>query len=186
MIGEAVPVLETTALGAAEMHAHREDLLDVYRDAYADKIGSPFFTEDRHWERLLAYGQREGFALTMGHLDGVGLVGYALGYPLPEGSRWWGGLLTDVAPELVAEDGHRTFALTYIMVRHAWRRHGFARSLHDRLMQTRPEERATLLVQPQNVAAVTAYRSWGWYKIGDLKPFADAPTYDAMLLDLKQ
>jgi ribosomal protein S18 acetylase RimI-like enzyme len=186
MMGGAVPTLETHLLDAAGMHARRDELLDVYRDAYADKIDSPFFTEERYWDRLVAYAERDGFALVTGDLDDEGLVGYALGYTLPEGSRWWGGLLTGVSPELVAEDGRRTFALTYIMVRQQWRRHGFARALHDALMSTRPEERATLLVQPANVAAVSAYRSWGWYKVGDLKPFDDAPTYDAMLFDLTQ
>jgi hypothetical protein len=35
-----------------------------------------------------------------------------------------------------------------------------------------------------NTAAHHAYRSWGWYKIGELQPFGDAPVFDAMVLDL--
>lgn len=31
---------------------------------------------------------------------------------------------------------------------------------------------------------LAAYRSWGWGKLGELKPFADSPTYDAMMRDL--
>jgi ABC-type multidrug transport system ATPase subunit len=80
--------------------------------------------------------------------------------------------------------GRRTFALTEIMVRANCRRQGYARKLHDLLLSNRRESRATLLVLPDNVPARTAYIKWGWRKLGGLKPFDDAPTYDAMLIDL--
>jgi GNAT superfamily N-acetyltransferase len=178
--------LDVRLTDAAGMEACRGELLDVYRDAYADKLGNPFFSEERYWERLEAYAQRTGFGLAMGYREGHGLVGYALGYTLPAGSQWWSGLLTRVDSSLVEEDGQRTFALNYIMVRRALRRQGIARQLHDALMKIRPEERATLLVMPGNVAASSAYAAWGWHKIGELQPFADAPIYDAMILDLRQ
>jgi hypothetical protein len=54
------------------------------------------------------------------------------------------------------------------------------------LTQGRAEERATLLVLPDNVPARSAYLSWGWYKLGELQPFADAPVYDAMMLELRR
>jgi hypothetical protein len=60
-----------------------------------------------------------------------------------------------------------------------------AKALHDRLLAGRREQRACLLVLPDNVAARSAYEAWGWYKIGDLRPFDDAPVYDAMLRDLR-
>jgi GNAT superfamily N-acetyltransferase len=91
----------------------------------------------------------------------------------------------EVNPALLVEDGSRTFALTEIMVRAAWRRRGYARGLHDALLANRSEERATLLVLPDNIPARTAYLSWNWYKLGDLRPFDDAPTYEAMVLDLR-
>lgn len=178
--------LDIRVTGAAGMHAHRQELLDVYRDAYADRISNPFFSEERYWQRLEAYGQRDGFGLALGYNGEDGLVGYALGYPLPAGSKWWGGLTTEVDPALLEEDGARTFALNYIMVRQAHRRRGIARHLHDGLMETRSERRATLLVLPENVAAVAAYREWGWRKIGELRPFEDAPLYDAMILNLER
>ncbi|GAA1364292.1 hypothetical protein GCM10009661_13820 [Catellatospora chokoriensis] len=70
------------------------------------------------------------------------------------------------------------------MVRQATRRRGIAKALHDALMASRTESRATLLVQPENVPASAAYATWGWYRIGQLKPFDDAPTHDALMLDL--
>jgi ribosomal protein S18 acetylase RimI-like enzyme len=108
-------------------------------------------------------------------------VGYALGYTLPNGSGWWRGLRSTASPDLLHETGRRTFALTEIMVREAWRRRGYARRLHDALLADRPEERATLLVLPENVPARSGYLAWGWYKLGELKPFEDSPVYDAMM-----
>ena len=66
------------------------------------------------------------------------------------------------------------------------RRRGYARALHDAMLRDRSEERAALLVLPDNVPARTAYRAWGWYQLGELQPFDDAPIYEAMLLELSR
>ncbi|WP_410677126.1 GNAT family N-acetyltransferase [Amycolatopsis sp. cmx-4-68] len=70
------------------------------------------------------------------------------------------------------------------MVLSTWRRRGYAKQLHDALLADRSEERATLLVKPDNVPARTAYLSWGWQLFGQLQPFADAPIYDALMIYL--
>jgi GNAT superfamily N-acetyltransferase len=168
---------------ARELVRHRDELLAVYAEIYADKLDDPFFSPERYWERVEAYASRDGYGLVLGRLDGQ-LIGYAMGLTLPAGSAWWRGLRTEVDPAFVVEDGHRTFALTYMMVRGPWRRRGYARALHDALLEGRTEERATLLVLPENVPARTAYDSWGWHEIGKLQPFADAPIYDALVRDL--
>ncbi len=165
------------------LHGQQGELLVVYEQIYAERLGDPFFSAPRYWQRLTAYGDRAGFALATGRIDGT-LVGYALGYTLPAGSGWWRGLRASVEPELLVEDGQRTFALTEIMVREEWRRRGYARRLHDALLAGRPERRAALLVLPDNEPARAAYATWGWYRVGPLQPFDDAPVYDAMLLDL--
>lgn len=176
--------LSVTSHGPAQLDTLRPVLLGVYQDVYADRLSDPFFSAPRYWERLQAYAAREGFAIVTAAL-GAENVGYALGYPLPPGSRWWQGLTTDVNQDELIENGSRTFALTEIMIRAPWRRRGYARALHDHLLAARTEKRATLLVHPTNAAAQAAYASWGWRKLGVLKPFADSPTYDAMLLPLK-
>jgi ribosomal protein S18 acetylase RimI-like enzyme len=178
------PELLVVRCEAAGLYEHRDDLLDVYAEVYADRLDDPFFSLPRYWERLDAYAKRKGFSLVIGSIDGK-IVGYALGYTLPEGSGWWQGLRGEIDPALLTEDGSRTFALTEIMVRADWRRLGHARRLHDSLLANRSEERATLLVLPDNIPARTAYLSWNWYKLGDLRPFDDAPTYEAMVLDLR-
>jgi ribosomal protein S18 acetylase RimI-like enzyme len=113
------------------------------------------------------------------------MIGYALGYPLPAGSRWWSGFKGEVDQDLLIETGHRTFAIDELMVRPRWRRRGYARALHDELLRNRPEDRATLFVRPGNIPARAAYLSWGWCKIGELRPFDDAPVFDAMVRELQ-
>jgi GNAT superfamily N-acetyltransferase len=175
--------LDVQRYDASGLTRYRDELLTVYTEVYTDKLSDPFFSPQRYWERLEAYASRDGYSLVLGRLDGE-LIGYAMGFTLPAGSSWWRGLRTAVDPALLTEDGHRTFAITYMMVRAPWRRRGYARALHDALIQGRAERRGALLVLPDNVAARTAYRSWGWYRVGELQPFADAPVYDAMVLDL--
>ncbi|WP_406390217.1 twin-arginine translocation signal domain-containing protein [Streptomyces sp. NBC_00882] len=114
-------------------------------------------------------------------------VGYAYGAPLPAGAPWWGGLLTEVPADVVEETGTRTYALSELMVRVPWRKTGAARQLHDALLDDRPEERATLLVDQEHPKVHALYESWGWHTLGDLRSrIPDAPLFHAMLLDLPQ
>jgi GNAT superfamily N-acetyltransferase len=164
----------------AGMRALRDELLDVYAEAYAHRLHLEFSSLPRFWERLEAYASRDGFSLVTGRVDDR-LVAYTLGFTLPAGSSWWRGLRGEVDAKLTEEDGSRTFALNEMMVRPAYQRRGYARALHDALLSNRHEQRATLLVRPDNTPARTAYRSWGWYKVGDLQPFDDAPLFEVMM-----
>jgi ribosomal protein S18 acetylase RimI-like enzyme len=167
---------------AAAMRAMREEILALYSEVYAGQLNDPFRTPERFWDRLDAYASRAGFAMVIGHV-GDDLVGFALGYALPANSRWWTGLQGQHADddEFTREDGRRTFALNELMVHPAWRGHGYGRALHDALLRARSERRATLLVRPDNEPARSAYVRWGWKHIGTVKPFADSPTFDALV-----
>ncbi len=179
----APPELAIQFHDAAGMHTLRDELLDVYAEAYAHRLHLEFSSLPRFWERLEAYASRIGFSLVTGRVNGE-LVAYTLGFTLPADSTWWRGLRGELNPEFTEEDGSRTFALTEMMVRPAYQRRGYARALHGALLADRPEQRATLLVRPDNTAARTAYLSWGWYKVGDLQPFDDAPVFEAMVREL--
>ncbi len=159
-------------------------LLSVYKKVYEALLGDPFFAPDRFWQRLEAYAKWPGFALVAGWVDDS-MVGYTLGYTLPERSAWWRGFRGNVVPELLKEDGSRTFAVTQLMVLPDWRRRGYAHRLHDALLADRAEERATLLVKPDNIPARTAYLSWGWRKFGELQPFDDAPVYESLIYSFR-
>jgi ribosomal protein S18 acetylase RimI-like enzyme len=175
--------LRVTTHDVTDLEQLRQPLLDVYAEVYADKLSDPFFGLPRYWERVEAYASRAGFGLALGHV-GEELIGYAMGFTLPAGSGWWRGLLDEVDPDVTTENGTRSFGITEIMILESYRRQGHAKTLHDALLKDRPERRAVLLVLSDNTAAQAAYKSWGWYRLGGLKPFDDSPVYDAMVLDL--
>lgn len=179
----ASPTLTLRDHDAAGMRDLRDLLLAVYVEVYSGQLTDPFYTPERYWERLESYARWPGFSLVTGWLRDE-LIGYTLGYTLPDGSAWWRGFIGDALAPALVEDGQRTFAVTQLMVLRAWRRRGYAEQLHDALLVNRPEERATLLVKPDNIPARTAYLSWGWQLFGQLQPFADAPVYDALMIDL--
>ena len=178
-----VPELAIKHYDASGIYEQREDMLAAYAEVYAEQLDDPFFSPPRYWQRLNAYAARAGFAFAAGRLDNE-LIGYTFGYTLPAGSNWWQDLRGNVDPALLTETGERTFSVTDLLVRPPWRRRGYARALHDSLLSNRPEARATLLVLPDNTPAYTAYQSWGWYKLGELQPFDDAPIFDAMVREL--
>ncbi len=168
--------------------AQVEKILDdaitpIYEATHADVIHDPFYSAQRFVERVRGYLKSASFEIVIAHVD-TDPVGLAFGYALPATARWWQGLTTSVDPALITETGHRTFALCELMVHADWQRKGLAHALHNELLHHRAEERATLLVREDNAPAQRAYAKWGWQKIGKLRPFEDAPNYDALVLDL--
>lgn len=170
-------------LDAAQAGDLLDELVAVYLEVFAD-TGDEFFGEERYRRQLGGHMSAPGWdVVTARH--GAELVGYAYGFPLPERSRWWEGLRTEVPTGFTTETGTRTFAISEIMVRAPWRRRGVARALHDELLAGRTEERATLLTEPDNVATQAACAQWGWRKVAELRPHWDgAPLYDAFILPL--
>ncbi|MGW3828916.1 GNAT family N-acetyltransferase, partial [Streptomyces sp. NPDC005071] len=83
------------------------------------------------------------------------------------------------------EDGHRTFGLMELAVRGPWRGQGVARRLHEALLDGINAERVLLNVHPDSKAASSAYRAWGYRKIGEARPWEGPDLYDVMLLDLR-
>jgi GNAT superfamily N-acetyltransferase len=159
-------------------------IVPVYEASHADDLDDRFRSTQRFLERLDAYTQRDGFEMVVAYADDSEPVGLAFGFALPETTGWWRGLITSVPDGFTHEDGHRTFAVNEIMVRPEWQRRGVAHAVHAELLSCRPEQRATLLARPDNAPAQAAYARWGWRKVAKLKPFPDAPVYDALILPL--
>ena len=109
--------------------------------------------------------RQPGFALAAARSGGY-LVGYACGMPLRPATSWWRAVTAPLPDEVTEEHPGRTFALTELAVRAAWRRQGIGRELHDLVLSGRPEERATLAVPAAAAAAQQAFRAWGWRKVG--------------------
>lgn len=181
-----MPDLTFTRYDTGGARTVRDTVALIHRGAYVDRIasGDPFYTVDAFMNRFDAYTSRDGFDLVIAALDSEP-VGQAWGWALAPGSRWWDGLVGDVEPGFTDEDGKRTFGLSEIMVRQAWTGQGIAHALHDELLNARPEQRATLLVNPTNETAYRAYTRWGWHQKAQLKPaWANAPTFRVLMLDL--
>lgn len=175
-----------TRAGAGEARQRTGDLLAAYADAYSVDPG------DR---KVAAFGgrlgkavERPGFELALACGGGYAVAGFAFGYPLPAGdSYWWTGLRPEPAPGFTAETGTRTFVLAEIEVRRAVQGGGVGRRLHDLLLWGRPEERATLAVNPGSADAHAVYRRWGWDPAGQVPgssgDYFDA--YDLFVLSLR-
>ncbi|GIG88728.1 GNAT family N-acetyltransferase [Plantactinospora endophytica] len=157
-----------------------EELVAIYVEVYDDSTDA-FHGEQRYRIQLAGHMATPGWKLVTAGTDDE-IIGYAYGFPLPPTTRWWRGLQTPLDSGFTEEDGRRTFAVSEIMVRTAWRRKGIGRSLHDTLLAGRPEPRATLLAEPDNFPAQAAYAAWGWDKVAVLRPRWDnAPLYEVLV-----
>lgn len=112
-------------------------------------------------------------------------IGFAFGHDLDAKTRWWDGLQAPAPNDLTSEHPGRTFAIIELGVLQPYRRHGVGHELHTHLIAGLPNERITLLVRPEAVAAQSAYQAWGYQRVGKLQPFDNAPIYDAMILPLR-
>jgi ribosomal protein S18 acetylase RimI-like enzyme len=182
--------LEFRRYDGAAARELRDVVEQVYTGSYTEAIaeatatGHQFHSTAAFMTRFDSYAATEGFDLVIAYIDGQP-AGQAWGWPLRPGSTWWDGLLTPVDPGFTEEDGHRTFAFSEIMVREDLTGQGLAHQLHDELLGKRPEERATLLVEPDNTTAYRAYTRWGWSKVAQLRPaWPDAPIWDVLILPL--
>ena len=134
--------------------------------------------------RFRVQHRQPGFVLAEARHGGY-LVGYATGMPLRPATSWWRDLTTDLPDEVTAEYPGRTFALTGLLVRPAWRRQGTGQALHDLILRGRPEERATLTVRPAAIPAQAALRRWGWRKVARTRdPGPGSDVADVLVLTL--
>jgi ribosomal protein S18 acetylase RimI-like enzyme len=180
VIDQSMVTLDRLDVPAA-MH-RLDEIVAAYVEVYAH-TGDPFFGEERFRLQLAGHMQAPAWELVTADLDGE-LVGFTYGFALPAAIPWWRELVTKVPRGFTDEDGHRTLAISQMVVRAAWRRQHVGRRLHDTLLSGRSEERATLLVEPDNGPAQAAYAAWGWRQVAQLRPgWAGAPLYDVLVLE---
>ena len=182
---QAPAVFTFTCYDTAKAEPITDLLVRVYLEVYAD-AGDDFFGEDRYRRQLASHRTAPGWTVVTATDEAGEMAGYAYGFPLRPDPGWWIGLITPVDPEFIKETGSRTFALSELMVREPWRGHGLGRSLHDHLLASRPEERATLLVEHDNDKAREAYVRWGWATVAEIRPnWEGAPLYEVMIKQLE-
>lgn len=181
--------LRLDRLDGSDAAAGRDTVAAIYEASYCEAIvsGDPFDSVDAFMARFDHYVQLPGFDMVMGSLD-TKPIGQTWGWPLRSSAAttgWWSGLLAEPEPDFRREDGHRTFALSEIMVVRDHVGRGFAHRLHNELLLPRTEERATLLVEPDNQRARRAYLTWGWHPVAQLRPrWDDAPLFDVLVRPL--
>jgi len=171
------------------LHVHGPGTAAEQLDTVSDLYAAAFFPPPHNqgptelgrmveaWPRRLA---TPGFRLVVAEHDGKA-VGCAYGHQLHADTTWWDNALDRLPEEITAEREGRTLAVIDMMVRDAYRRRGIAEALHTHLIAGRTEERATLLVDPANKPAWTAYRKWGYQVAGRIQPFPDSPKFEAMV-----
>ncbi|MFF1605996.1 N-acetyltransferase [Streptomyces mirabilis] len=168
---------------AAGLEDIRPQLLAVYAEVYADRLGEEFHSVARFDERLGWSTEVPGFAAVVAYMDTIP-VGNAYGCTLQEGTRWWRGLRPPLADSAAVKTGAPTFALSELMVVEKVRGTGAAHEIHGELLRGRSEERVTLLVERDHPRVHALYGAWGYQHFGEVLPFEDAPLYDAMMLTL--
>jgi ribosomal protein S18 acetylase RimI-like enzyme len=163
---EAVCALFASVFGAPPLSRPAEALAQQ-RDSLRSLMAEPSFGMATAW-------------------DDDALVGFAYGYALNSGSRWWNDMLAPVADEVTREWDGRTFVIIDMAVARQHQGQGIGRRLLDTLMAARPEERASLSVVPDNDRAHGFYRHLGWQHVGQVRgaPHHTAPFFDIYLLKL--
>jgi ribosomal protein S18 acetylase RimI-like enzyme len=164
-------------------------LLDPICALYDEVFSAPpfFWRADEsalHRERLLGLLEDPSFGIAVAWVNEE-LVGFAYGVTVPPDTKRWSRLVEPASVQVTVEWPGRTFLLFDYAVRASYRGRGIGWGLHDRLLGSRPEERATLTVQPTATETKRMYEHWGWRQIGQMEggPTAAAPMFDVYLRD---
>jgi ribosomal protein S18 acetylase RimI-like enzyme len=178
------PDMTFQLLDGTQAAAHEAELQALHAEVYS---GPPFERDDDaalFAGRFAVRRRQPGFILAEARHGGY-LVGYAAGLPLRPSTSWWRDLTTALPDEVTAEYPGRTFALTGLLVRPSWRRQGIGQALHDLILGSRREERATLTVLPTATPAQSALRNWGWRKVARTRdPRPGSAVSDVMVTTL--
>ncbi|MFD5392842.1 GNAT family N-acetyltransferase [Streptomyces sp. NPDC127097] len=158
----------------------------VYAEVFAEEpYGETSETVEATFRGFRPQVRKATFRAALACTAGGEPVGIAYGYPLSSNTGWWDRVITPVADDLRREDGQRTFGLMEFAVRAPWRRLGVGRRLHAALLAGGNEERVLLNALPDAEAAQAAYRSWGYRKVGEARPWEGAPLHDVLACQLR-
>lgn len=181
----STPVLELRQYDASSYRRVVPAIGRLYEDVY----GEPPYCEGPDDAADFTAGlprraSQKDFHLVVAFADGAP-IGFSFGHQLPPETRWWEGATTPLPDSVTRETPGRTFAIIELAVSGAYRRRGVAKAMHDLLRADRRQERLTLLVRPEAAPALAAYQRWGYVRVGSIRPWPDAPLYDAMILRLR-
>jgi len=183
-VAVSTPGIAFQLLDGKQAAEHAAVLLALHAEVYAEAPYRRDEDGEQLADRFAVQRRQPGFILAEAR-HGDYLVGYAFGMPLRPSTSWWRNLTTPLPEHLTAEHPGRTFALAGLLVRASWRRQGIGAALHDLILASRSEERATLTVLPAATPAQRAFRIWGWRKVARTRdPSPGSPVYDVLLTTL--
>lgn len=164
--------------------------LDVVRRLYAEVFAEPPYHDGPAEVETFAAGWpgragRPAFRLVIGYRDDEP-IGFTFGHGLGGQTCWWDGAVTAMPAGVTDEYPGRTFAVIEMAVRQPYRRRGVAGRLHTHLVAGLSVERTTLLVLPEAGGPRRAYETWGYRRVGRIRPFAHGPVFDAMTMSLAE
>ncbi|MFI5916230.1 GNAT family N-acetyltransferase [Dactylosporangium sp. NPDC051541] len=172
---------------AAAVLTMRGEVEPIYVAANTGRIAAdPFSHPDRFWQRLAdMYSRAPGFDFVGGYVDDQ-LIGYAFGCTrtADRSVDIWKEIRTALPGFPVPPETQPVFIFNEFAVDPTYQNRGYGRRIMDRLLGHRSELVANLFVRPDNPAR-DHYRSWGWLKIAEKKPFPDSPTFESLIKDLR-
>jgi GNAT superfamily N-acetyltransferase len=158
-------------------------MLAVYLASHHDQQPDPWYSPEQFWQRLVElYAPSQEFGL-VAVWRGETMVGYAFGSLMGKPHDIWGMVRSAMPDVAVTATEEPIYFFREFAVDPSCQGRGYGRLLHDKLLETRPERLAHLLVRQGNPAKA-AYTHWGWRIVGQVQPFDDAPVMDAMVLRL--
>ncbi len=187
MVGSMNDATEVRLGTADDARHHFDAICELYDAAFsAPPFVWPETESQRHREMLSDMITKPGFGITLAE-SRERLVGFVYGTTLSTSTGWWDGFQQPVSPDVTREWPGRTFAVIDLAVQESERRHGIGRRLLDILLGSRPEQRATLAVQPQAEDTHAFYRAvGGWRFVGrqDTPAFV-SPEFDIYIRELR-
>jgi GNAT superfamily N-acetyltransferase len=156
--------LSITFLGGQRVVAYRNQITDVYREAFHP---SPYHKREGEvvaFARAFPeHAQREGFRfVAASESDSDCILGFAYGYTTHAGQWWNDSVANALKPQIAEEWLAHSFQLAEIAVRPESQGHGIGGALHDYLLNGLSHRRAVLSTLATETVAYYLYCKRGW------------------------
>lgn len=157
--------MELQDVAVAELDAIRNQLADVYREAFTV---SPYDETEADAQRFASetlpqHAARDGFRLVVARQEGgEPIAGFAYGYHGAPGQWWYETVSTVIGPELTKQWMTVYFELVELAVTPVAQGQGIGGRLHDAVLSGLPYRTAMLTAFPDALPALRLYRGRGW------------------------
>jgi ribosomal protein S18 acetylase RimI-like enzyme len=157
--------IELVSLAPEDLEAVREELLNVYRMAFALP---PYFEREedvaRFSESMSRHAQRDGFRCCIAReRPGEQIVGFTYGYISKRGQWWHDQVATALSQKDIARWLDDAFEFVVIAVMPQAQGRGIGGKLHDAILAGLPQRTAILSANQAETNAMQLYRKRGWH-----------------------